>query len=79
MSLPPPVRDASAWYGSELAGTSDWIERLSDTEIAEVESAVRQFTHSPTHPLTDSLSLDVSTLTTTVPLPSLAPRLQKLL
>ena len=79
MSLPPPVRDASAWYGSDLAGTSDWIERLSDTEIAEVESAVRQFTHSPTHPIADSAFCDLSTLTTTVPLPSLSLRLQKLL
>jgi len=78
MSLPPPIRDASAWYGSDLAGRTDWIERLSETEIAEVEKAISQFTHSPTHPLADSAFCDLSTLTT-VPLPSLAARLQKLL
>jgi len=69
MSLPPPVRDASAWYGLELAGKTDWIEHLSETEIAEVESAVQHFGLSPTRPFADSTS----------PLPSLAPRLQKLL
>ena len=68
MSLPPPVRDSSAWYGSDLAAKTDWIEHLSETEIAEVETAVRQFADSPTRPVTDSPSL-----------PSLAPRLRKLL
>ena len=78
ISLPPPVHDASAWYGSDLAGRTDWIERLSETEIADVEKAISQFTHSPTHPLADSAFCDLSTLTT-VPLPSLTARLQKLL
>jgi hypothetical protein len=76
MSLPPPVRDASAWYGSDLAGRTDWIEHLSETEIADVEKAVRQFTYSPTQPLADSAFFD---LPTTVPLPILAPRLKELL
>jgi hypothetical protein len=70
ISLPPPVRDASAWYGSDLASRTDWIEHLSQTEIAEVESTVRQI----------SSSLDLSALTAAnVPLPRLAPHLQLLL
>ena len=69
ISLPPPVRDASAWYGSELVRRTDWIQRLSLSEIAEVESAVRQLATS-----------DLTTLTQAkVPLPRLAPRLQGLL
>ena len=71
VSLPPPVRDASAWYGSDLAARTDWIERLSETEIAEVESAVRRFPDSP--------DLDVTALKQTTPLPTLGPRLQSLL
>ncbi|PWT89072.1 MAG: taurine catabolism dioxygenase TauD [Blastocatellia bacterium] len=77
--LPPPVRDASAWYGSDLAGRNDWIEHFSETEIAEIERAVRQFAHSFTRPLADSPSLDLTELTTNVSLPNLAPRLQGLL
>lgn len=37
--LPPEIPDASAWYGSDLKASTDWIERLSEAEIAEVESA----------------------------------------
>src|SRR5690349_5069996 len=69
ISLPPSIIDASAWYGSDLARSSDWIERLSETETAEVESAVRQFENSTTRLLAGSPP----------PLPSLAPRLQELL
>jgi hypothetical protein len=41
-TLPPEVRDASAWYGSELATRSNWIERLSEAEIAEVDHVVHE-------------------------------------
>ena len=69
--LPPVVSDASAWYGSNLHIRTDWIEHLSKSEISEVESAVRRLPES---------SLDLTALTTaTVPLPHLAPRLQRLL
>jgi hypothetical protein len=40
-TLPPEIRDASVWYGPEVAQQTDWIVRLSETEIAEVEQAVR--------------------------------------
>jgi len=70
-TLPSEVRDASAWYGSELAGETEWIADLSETEIAEVERAVHQLKGSP---------IDLTSLTIrNVPLPNLGPRLQCLL
>jgi hypothetical protein len=70
-SLPPEVRDASAWYGSELVTRTDWIERFSEAEIGEVERVVHEIEKS---------SVDVANLNTRdAPLPSLGPRLQRLL
>jgi len=37
ITLPPEVRDRSAWYGADLAARDAWIERLTDEEIGEVE------------------------------------------
>ena len=70
-TLPPEIRDASAWYGPELARHSDWIVRLSEIEIAEVETAVHKL---------DQSSIDLAAITTQdVPLPTLRPRLQAML
>ena len=70
-SLPPQIRDASAWYGRDLRESSNWRERLSGAEIAEVESATRE--------LTDS-SIDLTSITSDhFPLPTLGPRLRDLL
>src|SRR5262249_29854983 len=69
--LPPEICDRSAWYGAELMERNDWIERLSDAEIAEIENAVRELEKSQIDPA----SIDVKD----VPLPTLAPRLQQLL
>jgi hypothetical protein len=67
--LPPEVEDRSAWYGPDL--TDDWIERLSQVEIAEVEHAFRQL---------DAERIDFASITPSdVPLPNLAPRLQRIL
>ena len=70
--LPREVRDASAWYGSEVARQTEWIVRLRDTEIAEVEAAVQKVGESQLQQfggLTDH----------EVPLPSLAPTLRTML
>ena len=67
-TLPPEVRDRSAWYGVELAGRGDWIEHLSEDEIAEVEGAVRGLGNAGS---LAGLS--------EVPLPTLGPRLRGLL
>jgi hypothetical protein len=68
-TLPAEVRDASVWYGPEMARRTDWITHLSKTEIAEVEQAVRDLGEAnlaALHPKD-------------VPLPTLGPRLQRML
>ena len=69
--LPPEVRDRSAWSGAELAGRRDWIEHLSEVEIAEVENAVERLEES---------QVDFASITASeVSLPTLGPRVQRLL
>src|SRR5438132_2661236 len=70
-SLPPEIKDASAWYGSDLMECTNWIERLSEVEIAEVESATRELTKS---------SIDLTSISSDhFPLPTLGPRLHDFL
>jgi TfdA family taurine catabolism dioxygenase TauD len=70
-ALPPEVEDRSAWYGPNLANCDDWIDRLSEVEIAEVEHASQQL---------DAKHFDFASITPRdVPLPTLAPRLQRML
>ena len=65
--LPPEIRDASVWYGPELARQTDWIVNLSEAEIAEVETAVHKLE-------------GVGDITTqAVPLPVLELTLQRIL
>lgn len=71
VALPPEVRDCSAWYGSDLAGSTDWIEHLSEVEIAEIENACRELKESQNELATIAAEQ--------VPLPTLGPRLQGLL
>src|SRR5687767_4962845 len=68
---PPEIQDRSVWYGSDLAERNDWAERLSDAEIGEVERACRELEKS---------QIEIATISAKdVPLPTLAPRLQRLL
>ena len=69
--LPPEIKDSSVWYGPDLGGSTEWIEGLSESEIAEVEGAVKRLEDSSLH-LTSINSYDF-------PLPALAPRLHYLL
>lgn len=70
-SLPPTVEGRSAWLGSDLAERVDWIERLSEIEIAEVEHAVRELHRS---------HVDLTAISAKhVTLPTLAPRLREML
>jgi hypothetical protein len=70
-TLPPEVEDRSAWYGSKLAQSDEWIERLSQTEIDEVESAIEEL---------DRSQVELTTISTdNVPLPTLGPRLHDML
>src|SRR4051794_39687197 len=68
-TLPPEVRDDSVWYGPEVVRQGDWIVRLTDTEIAEVEIAVGELEESDLQHLTAK----------DIPLPTLAPRLRGVL
>lgn len=69
-TLPPEVRDRSAWYGAHLKSV-DWVARLSEVEIVEVERAVEELERS---------QVELTTLTAAnVPLPRLGPRLREIL
>jgi hypothetical protein len=70
-TLLPEIGDASAWYGPDLKERTDWIEHLSAAEIAEVESAANELEKS----YVDLTSINMDD----VPLPTLGPRLQRLL
>ena len=70
-TLPPAVEDRSAWYGSELTNTTDWIEHVSNDEIAEVEHVVHQWERS-------GIAIEEITAAS-APLPLLATRLQRIL
>jgi hypothetical protein len=71
LNLPPEIQGPSAWYGPEMLSRRDWIEHLSETEIAEVERA--------TKPLADA-RIDITAIhRDDFPLPMLGPRLQRIL
>jgi hypothetical protein len=71
ITLPPEIGDASAWYGRDLKGRTDWIERLSEAEVAEVESTAKELAKS---------SEDLASISSDeFPLPTLGPRLHHLL
>ena len=73
-ALPPEICDASAWHGPDFAKRSDWIESLSQSEIAEVENGIRGLADSSIS------SLDLTKICSDdFPLPALGPRLESLL
>jgi hypothetical protein len=74
-TLPPEIRDASAWYGPDLKRSTDWIVRLSEAEIKEVESAANKLNGE-----LERASFDLTTINAeNFPLPNLGPRLRNLL
>lgn len=66
-----PITGPSAWYGAELAQSTSWIETLAAGEIAEIDAAIATFRAS-------GLPLQ-SVSEQSFPLPTLKPRLKKLL
>jgi hypothetical protein len=69
--LPPQIEEPSAWYGPELAARGDWVERLSDAEVAEIEAATTR--------LVDA-DIDIpSVRRRDFPLPTFGPRLRRML
>ena len=69
--LPPPVMDASAWYGPALTAQGGWLEQLDAAEVAEIEAASRALVQGGA----DLARLQAQDF----PLPTLAPRLARLL
>jgi TfdA family taurine catabolism dioxygenase TauD len=69
--LPPEIQGPSAWYGPETLTRRDWIEDLSECEIAEVERATKQLAGA---------RADITVISRDdFPLPTLGPRLQRIL
>jgi hypothetical protein len=74
-NLPPEIHGPSAWYGPDLDRRRDWIERLSPAEIAEIELATNRAIERLPNPESDLVNLGREDF----PLPSLAPRLERML
>ena len=68
--LPPPIHDGSAWFGPDLDKQADWIELLSDAELAEIEAASRRLAGAEI----DWQRLEPGDF----PLPTLKPRLERI-
>lgn len=69
--LPPAIHGPSAWYGPDLLARKEWIEHLSETEIAEVESASLRLINA---------DVDIPAVRQQdFPLPTLGPRLKRVL
>jgi hypothetical protein len=74
-SFPPEIGDASAWYGPDLKRSTDWIARLSEVEVKEVESATNELAGE-----LERSSVDLTSINTAdFPLPTLGPRLRRLM
>jgi Taurine catabolism dioxygenase TauD, TfdA family len=80
---PPEINDRSAWYGPELGARANWIERLSEDEIDEVERAVyaiEQWESGTEQSQAKSAEFNLASIETKGQrLPTLGPRLQTLL
>jgi alpha-ketoglutarate-dependent taurine dioxygenase len=74
-AYPPEIQGPSAWYGPPLDAQRDWIEALSDAEIAEIERATRGTIERLHNPERDLVALRKQDF----PLPTLAPRLGRIL
>jgi len=72
--LPPEIQGPSAWYGPDLDARRDWIEYLSESEIAEIERATNCVIGRLNDPKVDL----VSVVKQDFPLPTLGPRLEQM-
>ncbi len=64
------VEGPAAWYGRDLQDADNWIERLSDHELAEIDAAVASVNRAGTAML--DMTVD------DFPLPTLGPRMARL-
>ena len=66
-TVPSEIKSPAAWYGPDLAAKNDWIEILSDDEIAEIDAAARKLA---------DVEFDIPSIRREdFPLPILGPRL----
>src|SRR6516164_2610274 len=72
---PAEIHGPSGWYGPDLDQRRDWIEDLSDADIAEIERATHAVMGRLQVPERDLVSLRKEDF----PLPTLAPRLDGIL
>ena len=70
-TVPEHIEGPAAWRGSDMAASTEWIETLNDAEIAEIETSINAFQASGQG--LDRVSEE------TFPLPTLGPRLKKIL
>jgi hypothetical protein len=75
VQLPPVISGPSAWYGPELDAHRNWIECLTDNEIAEVESATNRAIDRMSNPELDIVAMRKNDF----PLPTFGPRLEQML
>lgn len=67
LGLPAPISGPQAWYGPAMTASDEWVHRLSDAEVTEIEMALR--------PLADN-EKDIARIEKAdFSLPRLAPRL----
>ncbi len=71
MSVPEVIRGPSAWYGRQMAASTEWLEYLSDAEIDEIDAATQRLV---------SDGKDIPSIhKKDFPLPTLGPRLRRIL
>lgn len=69
--IPDVIQGPSAWYGPQMAASREWIELLTPIELAEIEEAVERLAAAEKD--MPSIRRD------DFPLPTLAPRLRRIL
>jgi hypothetical protein len=46
IELPPAIGGPSAWYGSDIADSAEWIEPLTPSALSEIETAAKRLAQS---------------------------------
>lgn len=69
--VPDRIEGAAAWYGRDLAASTEWIQELSQSDIEELDAGMRRFRES---------GLSMGDITPdSFPLPSLSQKLARIL
>jgi len=69
--IPQEIGGPSAWLGPDLAVRGDWIEQLTETEILEIDRVAERLTNA---------EMDIPSIRQhDFPLPTLGPRLRRIL